>query len=297
MRRTILSVGVAGALAAAGLVVVTSSSGAAVGDVPAGCAAVTSAYKSDGQRLFYRYERNSDQPTKVESIPGDKLPWRPAALTLGGVWGESQDSFHREEFAAHPTDGYVYRIERAAERGDDRVWRMTQHKVTRLAAGFGGTRTLVYAYPYLYRFTAKSLYRYTVVGQEGIPVDPVKMPGTGWGSIKTMIYERTGGTDAQPVDVLLGTTSAGALKEWRFRRGAPGSSIPSSVLRTTGWDTFTSLSTGSCEQHPEGRSLLAIQETGSVSWHFDANAKDSSGTDIKGGSLGALGWTEKAYGE
>jgi hypothetical protein len=28
----------------------------------------------------------------------------------------------------------------------------------------------------------------------------------------------------------------------------------------------------------------------------DASAKDWDGTDIKGGSLGALGWTAKAYG-
>ncbi len=297
MRKTILSAAVAFALAATGLIVMTSSSGAAVGDVPADCVVSTAAYRSDGQRLTYQFHGNTDSKTNVQAIEGDTLPWVPTALHLGYRSGESNTSFSRMEFATHPTDGYIYSLERAGEMGADGVWRMTRNTATRLTAGFGGTRILVYAYPYLYRVTGNSLYRYIVVGDEGVPTDPVKLPGSAWDTVKTLIYERTGGTDAAPVSVLLGTKSNGELKEWRLKWGPPPTSIPSTVLRSAGWGAFTSLSTGSCENHPNGRALLAINATGSASVHFDASAKDWDGTDIKGGSLGSLGWTAKAYGQ
>ena len=296
MRKTILSAAVAFVLAGTGLIVMTSSSGAAVGDVPADCVVSTAAYRSDGQRLTYQFHGNSDPKTKIEAIEGDTRGWVPTALHLGGVWSESSDSFHREEFATHPTNGYIYRLDRAAERTDG-VWRMTKNTATRLTAGFGGTRILAYGYPYLYRVTGKSLYRYLVVG-DGIPVDPVKMPGSAWDTVKTLIYERKGGTDTAPVGVLIGTKTNGELKEWRIKESSPPpTTIPSTVLRSAGWGGFTSLSTGSCENHPNGRALLAIKAAGSASVHFDASAKDWDGTDITGGSLGSLGWTAKAYGQ
>jgi hypothetical protein len=204
------------------------------------------------------------------------------------------------EFATHPTDGYIYRLERAGEMTDvGGVWKMTKNTATRLTAGFGGTRILVYAHPYLYRVTGNSLYRYDVVG-EGMPTNRVKMPGTTWDTVKTLIDERIGGTNTAPVNVLMGTKSNGELKEWRVKwewGGPPPSSIPSTVLRPVGWGAFTSLSTGSCWNHPNGRALLAITAAGSASVHFDASAKDWDGSDIKGGSLGSLGWTAKAYGQ
>lgn len=62
-----------------------------------------------------------------------------------------------------------------------------------------------------------------------------------------------------------------------------------------GWlGPFTSFSSGSCENHPNGRALLAITAAGSASVHFDANQKDRDGTGIEGGSLGSLGWTARA---
>ena len=296
MRKTILSAAVAFALAATGLVVMTSSSGAAVGDVPDDCAVATAAYRSDGQRLGYRYERNHDWPAQVLAIEGDKLPWVPTALTLGNRWGGGGDSFSRLEFAVHPTDGYVYELDRAAVRGDDHVWRMTKNTATRLTAGFAGTRILAYAYPYLYQVKGNSLYRYLLVS-DGL-TDRVKMPGTAWDTVKTLVFERKGGTDAAPVHVLIGTKTNGELKEWRIKvANPPATTIPSTVLRSAGWGSFTSLSTGFCENHLNGRALLGITATGSASVYFDASAKDWDGTDIKGGSLGALGWTAKAYGQ
>ena len=69
------------------------------------------------------------------------------------------------------------------------------------------------------------------------------------------------------------------------------------MLQASGWSSFASLSTGYCGAHPAGRPLLGVASTGSASVYFDANATDRIGTDIKGGSLGALGWTAKAYGQ
>jgi hypothetical protein len=295
LRKPILSAAVAFTLAATGLVVLSSSSGAAVGDVPDDCAVATAAYRSDGQRLGYRYERNSDSPAQVLAIEGDKLPWVPTALTLGNRWGVSPgQSFSRLEFAVHPTDGYVYELDRAAVRGDDHVWRMTKNTATRLTGGFGGTRILAYAYPYLYQVKGDSLYRYLLA--DGLR-DRVKMPGTAWDTVKTLVYERTGGTDTAPVHVLIGTKTNGELKEWRIKAtNPPATTIPSTVLRSAGWGSFTSLSTGTCENHLSGRALLGITATGSASVYFDASARDWDGIDIKGGSLGALGWTAKAYG-
>lgn len=291
VRKTILSAAVAFALASAGLIVMTSSSEAAVRDVPTDCKVSTPAYRSDGQRLSYDYTHFSGS---TEAIEGDKLAWVPTALAdLGDSRTEILESL---EYAAHPTDGYLYKLERQGVLTDG-VWKITKVTATRVAAGFGGTRLLVYAYPYLYRITGNSLYRYLVVGDYE-PVDREKLPGTAWDTVKTLAYARRAGTDSAPADVsvLIGTKSNGELKEWRFSWYATPSSIPSTVLRSAGWGAFTSLSTGYCYDHANGRPLLAITAAGSASVYFDAAERDRDGTDIKGGSLGSLGWTAKAYG-
>ncbi len=292
MRKTILSAAAAFALAATGLTLMTSSSGAAVGDVPADCSVYTAAYRSDGQRVSYGY---SASKTSVTSYPGDKLAWVPTAHQQLGGSGDA-DAFNSSELATHPTDGYIYLQQRQAVRTDG-VWKMTKNTATRLKAGFGGTKILAYGYPYLYRVAGTSLYRYTVGATDGVPTAQVKLAGTAWDTVKTLTYERTEGTGTAAVDVLVGTKSNGELKEWRINRATPTSSIASTVLKSVGWAAFTSLSTGYCQDHPNGRPLLAITATGSASVHFDANKTDRSGTDIKGGSLGLLGWTARAYGQ
>jgi hypothetical protein len=291
VRKTIVSAAAAFALAATGLIVVTSSSGAAVGDVPADCWAYTVAYRSDGQRVTYRY---ADSKTSVESIQGDKLAWIPTAQQTRGQSGDAT-SFTMTGIATHPTDGYLYSLSRAAVRTDG-VWKMTKNTATRIKAGFGGTRILAQGYPYIYRVTGNSLYRYTMSSFDSV-TDPVKLPGTAWDTVKTLTYARTGGTGTAAVDVLIGTKANGELKEWRINRATPTSPIASTVLRPAGWAPFTSLSIGYCHDHPNGRPLLAITAAGSASVYFDANQKDWDGTDIKGGSLGSLGWTAKAYGQ
>jgi hypothetical protein len=120
------------------------------------------------------------------------------------------------------------------------------------------------------------------------------MPGDAWDTVNTLHDRRTGGTSTAPVHVLIGTKTNGQLKEWYFNEATPPT-ITSKVLRNSGWAAFTSLNTGSCSSHPNGGTILGITAAGRASAHFDANLMDGNGSDIKGGSLGAVGWTEKAY--
>jgi hypothetical protein len=106
---------------------------------------------------------------------------------------------------------------------------------------------------------------------------PVKLSDGGWDKVNTLIYERTRGTGTGTVDVLLGTTTDGELKEWRISRATP-TKIDSLVLRSSGWASFTSLSTGYCDAHPNGRPILGITAAGAASVYFDARQADRDGT-------------------
>jgi hypothetical protein len=289
MRKALL----AAALTATGLVLSTQQyAAAAVADVPVDCGVYMSAYRSDGQRLSYGYDGNK---TSITSYPGDKLAWVPSAQQQLGGAGDT-DLFISTEVAAHPTDGYLYRLDRRGERTNG-VWKMTQNTATRMKSGFANTRILASG-TYLYRVAGTSLYRYQLTWPNGVPTlsAPTTLKTTGWDSVKTLTFERTEGTGAAAVDVLVGTKTNGELKEWRINLATP-TTIGSTVLQTSGWSSFASLSTGYCGAHPAGRPLLGVASTGSASVYFDANATDRIGTDIKGGSLGALGWTAKAYGQ
>jgi hypothetical protein len=292
MRSSLLSGASVAVAAVAGLVLNPLQATAAVADVPADCGVYTSAYRSDGQRLSYGY---AAQKTSVTAYPGDKLAWVPSAHQQLGGAGDT-DLFISTEVAAHPTDGYLYRLDRRGERTNG-VWKMTQNTATRMKSGFANTRILASG-TYLYRVAGTSLYRYSLTWPNGVPTlsAPTTLKTTGWDSVKTLTFERTEGTGAAAVDVLIGTKTNGELKEWRINLTAP-TTIGSTVLRASGWSSFASLGTGYCQSHPNGRPILGIAATGSASVYFDANAKDRIGTDIKGGSLGALGWTAKAYGQ
>ncbi|GAB2557137.1 hypothetical protein [Kribbella endophytica] len=289
MRKALL----AAALTATGLVLSTQQYAvAAVADVPVDCGVYMSAYRSDGQRLSYGYNGNK---TSITSYPGDKLAWVPSAQQQLGGAGDT-DLFISTEVAAHPTDGYLYRLDRRGERTNG-VWKMTQNTATRMKSGFANTRILASG-TYLYRVAGTSLYRYQLTWPNGVPTlsAPTTLKTTGWDSVKTLTFERTEGTGAAAVDVLVGTKTNGELKEWRINLATP-TTIGSTVLQASGWSSFAALSTGYCGSHPAGRPLLGVASTGSASVYFDANATDQIGTDIKGGSLGALGWTAKAYGQ
>jgi hypothetical protein len=181
----------------------------------------------------------------------------------------------------------------------DGGWRIMSGSSSHLDQQFAGTRILAYVKPYLYRVAGSSLYRYKEMYVNGVLVlsAPVKLSGVGWDKVNTLTYERTSLTGTATVDVLIGTKTNGELKEWRINRATP-TKIASSVLRSSGWASFTSLSTGDCTAHPKGRVLLGITAAGTASLHFDANKTDWSGTDIKGGPIGVnLAWTAKAYGQ
>ncbi|TDC30320.1 hypothetical protein [Kribbella albertanoniae] len=261
--------------------------------VPTDCGVWTTAYQSSGQRVSYGY---TNEQTEVRSYSGDTLPWVPTAQQQLGGAGDT-DLFISSELVTHPTDGYIYALERRGERTDG-VWKMVRNETKRLTSGFASTRVLAYGYPYLYRVAGTSLFRHEVSYSNGswVVSAPVRLASTSWDTVKTFTFERTEGTGAAAVDVLVGTKSNGELKEWRVNRTTP-TSISSTVLKATGFNTFTSLSTGYCQEHPAGRPLLGITAAGAASAYFDATANDRSGADITGGSLGSLGWTGRAYGQ
>ncbi len=276
--------------AAAGLVAAPAQAAAVV---PTDCSVWTTAYESSGQRVSYGY--TNEQP-QVVSYTGDTLAWVPTAHQQLGGAGDL-DLFISSELVTHPTDGYIYSLERRGVRTNG-VWQMTKIELNRLSSGFAGTRVLAYGYPYLYRVAGTSLFRHEVSQVNGAWVvsAPVRLASTNWDGVKTFTFERREGTGAAEVDVLVGTKSNGELKEWRVNRATP-TSISSTVLKTTGFSAFASLSTGYCLDHRAGRPLLGITAAGAASAYFDATANDRSGADITGGSLGSLGWTGKAYGQ
>ncbi|GAB3816916.1 hypothetical protein [Kribbella italica] len=296
MRRSIVAGVTAVAVVATGLAVTgilgsARPAAAALGDVPSDCKSWTTAYRSDGQRLSYNY---SARKTITKAIVDDKLGWVPTGLAAGAESG-SDDNYASASLVTHPTDGQLYYLHRVVQRIDG-VEKVTKLTTTSLAAGFEGTRILADGpFPYYYRVAGNSLYRFqTTFGQEGPPIStPVKLSGD-WGTVNTLRYQRTGGTADAPVHVLFGTTSDGQLLEWRIPVTDPAT-ITTKVLQATGWEEFTSLTQGSCASRPNGRLLLGIKPGGRVALRFDANAKDGKGTDFKGGSLGSVGWTEKAY--
>lgn len=298
MRKSLAAAATALAVAAtgltvAGVVVPAGPASAALSDVPADCGVTTAAYRADGQRLSYVY---SERTTSTKAYANDNLGWVPSAhQQIGGAGDDTV--FRSTEYAAHPTDGWLYKVSRQGELVDG-SWRVTAQSASRLKSGFAGTQILATASPYLYRVAGSSLYRYTETYVDDVFTlsAPVRLASTGWNTVNTLVYERSSGTGSAAVDVLIGTKTNGELKEWRINRATP-TTITSKVLRSSGWAGFTSLSTGYCSAHPNGRPLLGIKSTGAASVHFDANKTDGVGTDIKGGSLGSLGWTAKAYGQ
>ncbi|MET9270763.1 hypothetical protein [Kribbella sp. NPDC003557] len=296
MRTSLVAAATALTVVAAGVItgvaVTARPATAALGDVPADCKASTAAYRTDGQRLTYEYAAGG---TNTKAYRNDSLPWVPSAFQQMGGAGDDTH-FRTTEFAAHPTSGWLFKVIRQGELVDG-TWSVTEMSASHLMDGFGGTRILAYGYPYLYRAAGNYLYRYTVGATDGVPKAKVRLAGTAWDTVTTLTYERTEGTGDAAVDVLIGTKTNGELKEWRIKRATPTGAISSTVLKSAYWDKFTSLSTGYCQDHPNGRPLLGITSTGAASVHFDANKTDRSGTDIKGGSLGSLGWTAKAYGQ
>ncbi|MFC0625328.1 hypothetical protein [Kribbella deserti] len=295
MRKSLVATATALSMAAAGLVatgvVIARPATAAIDDVPADCFVAAAAYRSDGQALSYRY---SAKKPSTQAISGDKLGWVPTGLVTFLESGDD-NGYRNRSLVTHPTNGYIYAVDRVVERVDG-GWKATKHTVTRVKAGFGGTRLLTMAYPYLYRVAGTSLYRYKLSFSNGVPTlsAPLQLSSSGWDVVNTLAYERTAGVGSAAVDTLIGATSTGHLKEWRINYATPAK-ITGKSLRASGWGSFTSVNTGFCNSHPNGRALLGITADGRASVHFDANRTDGVGTDIKGGSLGSLGWTAKSY--
>ncbi len=296
MRRNILAAGIAVAVVATGLVatgvaVTARSASAALSDVPADCWTLTAAYRTDGQALTYRYDAKK---TSTEAIPGDKLGWVPTGLVTFLESGSDAGRLNHS-LATHPTDGYIYHIKRGTTVIDG-VEKVTTHTVTRVKTGFGGTRFITMAWPFVYRAAGTSLYRYKFSFVDGKPTlsGRATISSRAWDTVNTLHHQRTIGTGTKAVDVFYGTKANGQLKEWRINYASPAG-VSSKVLKETGWGNFTSVGRGYCNSRPNGRALMGITAEGRASVYFDANETDGLGTDIKGGSLGLVGWTEKAY--
>ncbi|MEV0286995.1 tachylectin-related carbohydrate-binding protein [Kribbella sp. NPDC050820] len=293
MRKSIVAAATALAVSAAGIVVAARPTTAAVGDVPADCSVFTTAYRSDGQRLTYVYDGGT---TSTSEYANDNLGWVPTSYQQIGASGDDT-VFRTTGYAARAGSDRLFKVTREGHLIDG-SWRIMAMSASHIGVGFAGARILASASPYLYHVAGTSLYRSTESYVNGVLTlsTPVKLAGKGWDTVNTLVYERSGGTGTAAVDVLIGTKANGELKEWRINRATP-TTISSKVLRSTGWGAFTTLSTGSCDAHPDGRALLGITATGRVSVHFDAKKTDGIGTDINCGSLGSLGWTAKAYGQ
>jgi len=201
----------------------------------------------------------SGQTTSTEACRNDNLGWVRTAHTQIGASGDDT-SFRSTEFAAQAGQDRLYKLDREGELVDG-TWSIKAWSANHIGIGFAGTRILASASASLYSVAGSALYRSKQTSVDGVLTlsVPVKLADN-WGSVNTLVYERRGGgTGSSAVDVLIGTKANGELKEWRINR--------------------------------------AITAVGRASVHFDANKTDGVGTDIKGGSLGALGWTEKAYGQ
>lgn len=298
MRRSILAGATALAVVATGLAV-TAIAGtarpatAAVGDVPADCKVSTTAYRTDGQRLTYTYDGGETSTTETF---GDTLPWVPSAYQQLGAAGDDT-TIRTTEIAAHPTTDWLFKVSRELYLDADGTWQMRTMSASHLTNGFAGTRILATGSPYLFRVAGSTLYRYKEKYVDGVFTysAPVKLATVGWDGVNTLVHEGTRGTGSSTADVLIGTKKSGELREWSINRAT--GKITGKSLRTSGWSSFTSLSTGFCTAHPNGRPLLAITADGRASAHFDANKSDGVATDMKGASLGSLGWTAKGYGQ
>jgi hypothetical protein len=301
MRKSIAVAVAALSVATTGVVLVDRPSTAAVGeatagvgDVPADCSVSAVAYRAaDAQRLNYGF--SAGRPTSTESMFGDAL-WVPTAMTQMRDTSD-ETNIDTVEYAANARYDYLFPVVRHAEFHDGEWFFKTQSAGGYVGPSYAGTRVLAASAPYVYSLSGSVLYRSKEVlyddGEYGL-TDPVKV-ATNWGSVNTLIFERRAGTGTSTVDVLIGTKSNGELKEWRINRATP-IKITSTVLRGSGWESFTTLANGRCTEHPNGRVLLGITAAGSATVRFDPNRTDGVGSDFVGGSLGSLGWTEKAFG-
>ena len=300
MRKSIAAAVAALSVATTGVVLVVRPSTAAVGEattaadgVPADCSVSAVAYRAaDEQRLNYGF--SAGRPAGTESMFGDAR-WVPEAMTQ---MRDTSDATNIDtvEYAARAGHDRLFRVVRHAEFHDG-AWFFKTQSATHVGLGYAGTRVLAASAPYVYSLSGSVLYRSKeVTYADGTPglADPVKL-ATNWGSVNTLIFERRAGTGTSAVDVLIGTKSNGELKEWRINRATP-TKITSTVLRGSGWESFTSLANGRCTEHPNGRVLLGITAAGSATVRFDPNRTDGVGSDFVGGPLGSLGWTEKAFG-
>jgi len=285
-----------GVLAAAATTLTAAPAAFAAADpaVPADCSVSTTAYRADGTGLTYRYVNRT--ASAVPHPGGAKLGFRPNALQNRGAMGDTNFS-RSEDYAVDKATSTLYNLVFTANRASTTSpWTYTFSKQA-VGTGWAPLRTLALGYPYMYGITdTGALKRYSLAS--GIkPVSAGILRSSGWAGVQNLTYDRTislGGT--RKADVLLATnTGSDALVEYTVPHDTP-TSITRTVLKTGGWGSFTSISTGWCSSHPNARVMLGIYADGRAKVFYDVNGADGKGTDLYGGTVVvATGWTEKSF--
>ncbi|HVK24048.1 MAG TPA: hypothetical protein VM677_22060 [Actinokineospora sp.] len=281
-------------LALAGVVAVPSPAFAAAEPyVPADCDVYASAVDSSTRTGGYQYANGVASGGTTRPPIG----FVPVTQQHLGSMGEPDVFFRSVELSLAP-GGTLYEVGYTAKL-ESGTWKYSVDKKV-LSTAWSTIRIIAYGYPYFYGANASGLHRYRMVN--GAPVDAGAVGASGWGSLTSIVFDRTitiGTTStgaARKADVLIaivGTT--GELVEYTIPHDTPGSWVRKS-LRPATWNVFNNLAVGRCYSHPNARILMGIKPNGDAYVYYDANRFDFNADDIRGGTVRvAGGWTAKSF--
>lgn len=261
----------------------------AVPGVPISCSANFQAYSAPGSLYWYEYRNGRATSTRVSS---NTLGWQPTAHQQLGAAGDDTGFFSAE--LATSKGGKLMQIRRDGKLVNGK-WSVSQQAQTLKSSGWTGTRALANG-PRLYRLHGSTLTRYTVSGPTfpKATVSGAIRVGTGFGGVRTLVFDRSGVSNGKTIDVFLATDRSGRLLEYRFERTAP-TRWTTKVLKSSGFANVRALTTAPCGS--KGRSIGTITDNDTMRVYYDATSTDSSGADIKGGWTGKGGLTLPAFGQ
>lgn len=286
---------ISAALAVAALTCTTAAvaatpASAAAPNVPTSCRAHWGASTSTGAYYWYTYANQRATATRVST---NRIGWRPTAEVQVGAYGDT-GSFTNEQVATSQGGKLMTITRKGVERNG--VWAVSQSTRTVKSSGWTGTRALATDGRYLYRLHGGYLTRYPIswTSTGSLKVGSATRIGSGYGNMRSIVYERSGTVSGKTIDVLLHNVSSGALRELRVPRSAP-TQRTYATLRWTGFQNFRSLTTAPCGS--KGRSIGGLTDGDRMYVYYDPTAADSRGTDIRGGWTGKGGFALQAYGQ
>lgn len=284
-----------GILAAAATTLTAAPAAFAAADpaVPADCGVSTSAVGSDGRQYSYSYDA---KVAKATGPFGRSIGFVPSTLQNRGAMGDV-GWFKSNDYAIDKATSTLYDVETEGTLTNG-TWVYDVKTPTPLGTGWAPIRQLAFGYPYMYGLTdTGGLKRYSYSSPSPRPTSAGVVATSGWSGVRNLTYDRTVQlTSTRKADVLLATnTGSDALVEYTVPHDTP-TSITRTVLKTGGWGSFTSISTGWCSSHPNARVMLGIYGDGRAKVFYDVNGADGKGTDLYGGTVVvATGWTKKSY--